>query len=109
MAQNQDQSKAADDAELKDFKEKFIAAATLIDKFKEPLEELFQLFESLQDAVESGKATTKEDWTRFMNEDLAPGISKRLTKKSPLNDKVSPIHLLANLMFYSMLMLPPVA
>lgn len=70
------------------FKERFIAVASGIDKFKEPLEELVHLHASLKEAFDSGDANDKENFRCFMDEDLIPGLAKRLTKKSPIDERV---------------------
>lgn len=62
------------------FKEAYITAASAIDKLKEPLMQLIQIREFL-DATVTENLMTDVDWAKFVNDDLCPGIAKRLAKE----------------------------
>lgn len=70
------------------FKEAYITAASAIDKLKEPLLQLVQIREFL-DATVAENLMTDADWAKFVNEDLCPGIAKRLAKEKSYQENVS--------------------
>ena len=70
------------------FKEAYITAASAIDKLKEPLMQLIQIREHL-DATVAENLMTDADWAKFVNEDLCPGIAKRLAKEKSYQENVS--------------------
>jgi hypothetical protein len=73
---------------LVDFKEAYITAATAIDKLKEPLVQLIQIREFL-DATIRENLMTDTDWAKFVNEDICPGMAKRLSKEKSYQENVS--------------------
>lgn len=74
-----DVSKTAN-ARLVEFKEAYIAAASQIDKLKEPLLQLVQIRDFLDETLRENRMA-EPDWAKFVNEDLCPGIAKRLAKE----------------------------
>lgn len=70
------------------FKENYIIAASAIDKLKEPLLQLVQIREFL-DATVAENLMIDTDWAKFVNEDLCPGIAKRLAKEKSYQENVS--------------------
>ena len=70
------------------FKEAYITAASAIDKLKEPLLQLIQIREFL-DATVAENLMTDAGWAKFVNDDLCPGIAKRLAKEKSYQENVS--------------------
>jgi hypothetical protein len=70
------------------FKNAYITAASAIDKLKEPLEQLIEIKDFLY-AVEKEGLMSEPDWAKFINEDVGPGMSKRLAKERSYNENVS--------------------
>ena len=86
-----DQDTADQQAALRTTKELFIAVAEAIDKFREPLQDLLKLHELMKLALTQQRAATDPVFAKFLHEDFAPGIAKRLCKKRPIDEKVSPL------------------
>lgn len=73
---------------LIEFKEAYITAASAIDKLKEPMMQLIQI-RDLLNATIAENLMEQADWAKFVNEDLAPGMAKRLAKEKSYSENVS--------------------
>lgn len=79
---------------LKDLKDTYEAARSLIDKGKEPMEDLIKLKNFLAAVNEDtkeflGKIKEDKDYTKFFLDDFTVNLLKRLTKERSRDDKVS--------------------
>jgi len=79
----------AQQAELNALKETYIKVAQTIDQMKEPAAELSMLRDTLRAAVECDRCSHDAAFAKFLWEDLAPGLAKRLNKERSNDDKVS--------------------
>lgn len=75
--------------ELKLFKQNYIAVASAIDKRQEPLAEMIALKDAMKKAVETNEAEKDPVFAKFLYDDLAPGLSKRLSKEKSNDNNVS--------------------
>jgi hypothetical protein len=77
--------------ELKDLKDTYEIARNLIDKSKEPINELLPIKEFLS-AISADSSIIKEkmskDYKRYFFEDFTFGLIKRLTKERAKNEAV---------------------
>jgi len=53
------------------------------------MEDLISIRDTLREANQSNRAATDEPFRTFLQEDLAPGLAKRLFKERSNDDKVS--------------------
>ena len=88
MGEQNKQEQAGDD--LKMLKEKFIAAATAIDKMQEPKQELNDLAHAMAEALRTDRVRNDPAFATFLYEDLGPGLAKRLHKERSQDETVSP-------------------
>ena len=77
------------DEELNTLKFTYIEAATAIDKMKEPRVELIVLSEAMRAAHSVNRCASDPAFAKFLYEDLAPGLIKRLHKERSNDENVS--------------------
>jgi len=63
------------------------AVIKLMDSFKQPLPELVALRDHMLHAHQNSELTADPAYLKFLMEELAPEITKRLHKQSPKDDK----------------------
>ena len=80
--------------DLKQLKEAFIAAATAIDKLKEPTNDLTFIQTALLEALNTDRTATDLAFATFIYEDLGPGLAKRLSKEKSNDDTVTSFFML---------------
>ncbi len=91
MGEQDKQEQAVDD--LKMLKEKFITAATAIDKMQEPKQELNDLAHAMAEALRTDRVRNDPAFATFLYEDLGPGLAKRLHKERSQDETVSSTHM----------------
>jgi hypothetical protein len=77
--------------QLKDLKDTYESARMMIDRGKEPLEDLIKLRNFLNAIHEDPQGfieKTDKEFKRFFYEDFSMGILKRLTRERSRDDKV---------------------
>ena len=84
MVEKQELQSDPDNAQsFKDLKDSLGAAVKLMDSFKQPLTELVILRNNLKNARENESITSDPAFSKFIQDDLAPAITKRVHKQKP--------------------------
>ena len=80
--------------ELEKLKETFKAAQSKLRRFDRPTDELTALLENIRHATATNRMGSDPEYAKFMNEELASGITSELTRLTSFDTNVSPVHLL---------------
>ena len=67
----------------------FANAASAIDNKKEPTIELCVIVEGMREAIKIDRSGSDPEFSKFLHEELGPGLAKRLYKERSNDPKVS--------------------